>query len=150
MRLIIQRVKEASVTIEGKVHSAISAGLFILVGIENGDTEEEAKWLASKAANMRIFSDDEGVMNRSVIDVDGELLAVSQFTLTASTKKGNRPSYIRAAGHDLAIPMYQRFCELLSEAAGRPVGQGVFGADMQCALINDGPVTIMIDSRIKE
>lgn len=150
MRLVIQRVREASVTIDGEKFSAIGAGLFILVGVENGDTEDDAKWLAAKAAGMRIFNDDEGVMNRSVVDVDGELLAVSQFTLTASTKKGNRPSYIRAAGHEVAVPMYEKFCQFLSEAAGRPVQRGVFGADMQCALINDGPVTIIIDSRIKE
>lgn len=150
MRLVIQRVSEASVTIEGNLHSSIGTGLFILVGVENGDTEEDARWLASKAAGLRIFNDEEGVMNRSVVDIDGQLLAVSQFTLTASTKKGNRPSYIRAAGHGLAVPMYERFCELLSEAAGRPVLQGVFGADMKCALVNDGPVTIIIDSRIKE
>ena len=137
-------------TIDGEIHSSIGKGLFILVGVENGDTEEEAKWLASKAAGLRIFDDENGVMNRSVVDIDGQLLAVSQFTLTASTKKGNRPSYIRAAGHELAVPMYERFCELLSEAAGRPVLQGVFGADMKCALVNDGPVTIIIDSRIKE
>lgn len=150
MRLVIQRVREASVTIDGKVISGIGQGLFILVGVENGDTEEDARWLAAKAAGMRIFNDDEGVMNRSVVDVDGELLAVSQFTLTASTRKGNRPSYIRAAGHELAVPMYEKFCQLFCEAAGRPVQKGVFGADMQCALINDGPVTIVIDSRIKE
>lgn len=150
MRLVIQRVREASVTIDGNTVSAIGAGLFILVGVENGDTEDEARWLASKAAGMRIFDDEDGVMNKSVVDVDGELLAVSQFTLTASTRKGNRPSYIRAAGHDLAMPMYERFCSLLSEAAGRPVQKGVFGADMKCALVNDGPVTIIIDSKIKE
>lgn len=150
MRLVVQRVSGASVTIDGRKVSAIGEGLFILVGVENGDTEEDAKWLAGKAAGMRIFNDVEGVMNRSVVDVDGELLAVSQFTLTASTKKGNRPSYIRAAGHELAIPMYEMFCRCLSEAAGRPVQKGVFGADMQCALVNDGPVTIIIDSRIKE
>ena len=150
MRLVIQRVREASVTIEGKLHSSIGKGLFILVGVENGDTEEDAGWLAAKAAGLRIFDDENGVMNRSVVDIDGQLLAVSQFTLTASTRKGNRPSYIRAAGHELAVPMYERFCTLLSEAAGRPVLQGVFGADMKCALVNDGPVTIIIDSRIKE
>lgn len=150
MRLVIQRAREASVTIDGEIHSSIGKGLFILVGVENGDTEEDAKWLASKAAGLRIFDDENGVMNRSVVDIDGQLLAVSQFTLTASTKKGNRPSYIRAAGHELAVPMYERFCELLSEAAGRPVLQGVFGADMKCAIVNDGPVTIIIDSRIKE
>lgn len=150
MRLVIQRVKEASVTIDGKVVSAIGQGLFILVGVENGDTEADMEWLATKAAGLRIFNDGEGVMNRSVVDVDGQLLAVSQFTLTASTKKGNRPSYIRAAGHELAVPLYDKFCLRLSETAGRPVQKGVFGADMQCALVNDGPVTIIIDSRIKE
>lgn len=150
MRLVIQRVKEASVTIEGKRVSEIGQGLFILVGVEKGDTEEDAKWLASKAAGLRIFDDNEGVMNRSVVDAGGELLAVSQFTLTASTKKGNRPSYFRAAGHDLAIPLYENFCKYLSQSALLPVLQGVFGADMKCALINDGPVTIIIDSKLKE
>ena len=150
MRLVIQRVKEASVTIEGKRVSEIGQGLFILVGVEKGDTEEDAKWLASKAAGLRIFDDNEGVMNRSVVDAGGELLAVSQFTLTASTKKGNRPSYFRAAGHELAIPLYGNFCKYLSQSALRPVLQGVFGADMKCALINDGPVTIIIDSKLKE
>lgn len=150
MRLVIQRVKEASVTIDGKVVSAIGQGLFILVGVENGDTEADMEWLAAKSAGLRIFNDEGGVMNRSVVDVDGQLLAVSQFTLTASTKKGNRPSYIRAAGHELAVPLYDKFCIRLSEIAGRPMQKGVFGADMQCALVNDGPVTIIIDSRIKE
>lgn len=150
MRLVIQRVSRAAVTIDGNVFSSIGAGLFILVGVEVGDTEDDAKWLAAKAAGMRIFNDDDGVMNRSVVDVGGELMAVSQFTLTASTRKGNRPSYIRAAGHDLAVPLYDRFCELLAEFAGREVKKGVFGADMECSLINDGPVTIIIDSRIKE
>ena len=150
MRLVIQRVKEASVTIDGKVVSSIGLGLFILVGVENGDTEADMEWLAAKAAGLRIFNDEEGVMNRSVMDVDGQLLAVSQFTLTASTKKGNRPSYIRAAGHELAVPLYDKFCVRLSEIAGRPVQKGVFGADMQCALVNDGPVTIIIDSRVRE
>lgn len=150
MRLVIQRVKEASVTIDGKVISAIGQGLFILVGVENGDTDADVEWLASKAAGLRIFNDEEGVMNRSVVDVDGQLLAVSQFTLTASTKKGNRPSYIRAAGHGLAVPLYDKFCARLAEVAGRVVQKGVFGVDMQCALVNDGPVTIIIDSRIKE
>ena len=150
MRLVIQRVKEASVTIDGEVVSAIGQGLFILVGVENGDTEADMEWLAAKAAGLRVFNDDEGVMNRSVVDINGQLLAVSQFTLTASTKKGNRPSYIRAAGHNLAVPLYDRFCVRLSEIARRPVRKGVFGADMQCALVNDGPVTIIIDSRIKE
>ena len=150
MRLVIQRVKEASVIVDGKAVSAIGQGLFILVGVENGDTEIDMEWLAAKSAGLRIFNDEGGVMNRSVVDVDGQLLAVSQFTLTASTKKGNRPSYIRAAGHELAVPLYDKFCIRLSEIAGRPVQKGVFGADMQCALVNDGPVTIIIDSRIKE
>lgn len=150
MRLVIQRVSQASVTIDGDIVSSIGNGLFILVGVEEGDTETDVEWLAAKTAGMRIFNDAEGVMNRSVIDVDGELLAVSQFTLTASTKKGNRPSYIRAAEHGLAIPLYEKYCQRLSEAAGRPVQKGVFGADMKCSLVNDGPVTIIIDSRIRE
>lgn len=150
MRLVIQRVLSASVTIGGNLHSEIGPGLFVLVGVENGDTEEDARWLASKAAGMRIFNDGEGVMNLNVTSVDGEILAVSQFTLTASTRKGNRPSYIRAAGHDLAIPLYELFCSELSAATERPLLKGVFGADMQCSLVNDGPVTIIIDSRIRE
>ena len=150
MRLVIQRVSEASVTVEGECISSIGRGLLVLVGVENGDTEQDAAWLASKTAALRIFDDEEGVMNRSVVDVDGGLLAVSQFTLTASTRKGNRPSYIRAAGHGLAVPLYERFCQLLSEAAGRPVQRGIFGADMKVRLLNDGPVTIIIDSRLKE
>ena len=150
MRLVIQRVSEASVTVDGTLVSAIGRGLMILVGVENGDTEADAQWLASKTAGMRIFNDENGVMNRSVVDVDGELLAISQFTLTASTKKGNRPSYIRAAGHELAVPLYEKYCTMLSEAAERPVLKGVFGADMKVSLLNDGPVTIIIDSRIKE
>lgn len=150
MRLVIQRAKEASVTIDNRTVSSIGPGLFILVGVENGDTEEDMKWLASKAAGMRIFNDENGVMNKSVIDTGGEVLAVSQFTLTASTKKGNRPSYIRAAGHDLAVPLYDGFCDTLAGLIGKPVGRGVFGADMQCALVNDGPVTIVIDSKLKE
>ena len=150
MRLVIQRVSEASVTVEGECISSIGRGLLVLVGVENGDTEQDAAWLAAKAAALRIFDDEQGVMNRSVVDVDGGLLAVSQFTLTASTRKGNRPSYIRAAGHGLAVPLYERFCQLLSEAAGRPVQRGIFGADMKVRLLNDGPVTIIIDSRLKE
>ena len=122
----------------------------ILVGVAEGDTEQDMEWLASKAANMRIFDDENGVMNRSVIDVDGEVLAVSQFTLNASTKKGNRPSYIHAAGHDVAVPLYEKFCERMQELIGREVKRGVFGADMQVSLINDGPVTIIVDSKLKE
>lgn len=136
--------------IDGSVHASIGKGLFILVGVENGDTVSDMEWLAAKAAALRIFNDEQGVMNRSVLDIGGEVLAVSQFTLTASTRKGNRPSYIRAAGHDLAVPLYEAFCERLSLLLGRPVQTGEFGADMQCSLTNDGPVTIIIDSRIRE
>lgn len=150
MRLVIQRVTEATVRIDGSVHASIGTGLFILVGVENGDTVSDMEWLAAKAAALRIFNDEQGVMNRSVLDIGGEVLAVSQFTLTASTRKGNRPSYIRAAGHDLAVPLYESFCERLSLLLGRPVQTGEFGADMQCSLTNDGPVTIIIDSRIRE
>ena len=150
MRLVIQRVLEASVTIDGRLHSSIGRGFMVLVGVECGDTEDDMRWLAAKTAGLRIFDDKEGVMNCSIVDAGGDVLAVSQFTLTASTKKGNRPSYIRAAGHDLAIPLYERYCEEVSKLIGRPVRQGVFGADMKVALINDGPVTIIIDSRIKE
>lgn len=150
MRLVIQRVSEASVTIGGTLHSAIGRGLMILVGVAHGDTEADVEWLASKTAAMRIFPDEAGVMNRSLVDVGGEALAISQFTLTASTKKGNRPSYIHAAGHDVAIPLYDRYCTRLSELLGKVVKKGIFGADMQVALINDGPVTIIIDSRLRE
>ena len=150
MRLVIQRVSEASVTIGGKLHSEIKRGLMILVGVAEGDTPADVEWLAAKTAAMRIFPDENGVMNRSLIDIDGEALAVSQFTLTASTKKGNRPSYIHAAGHDLAIPPYEKYCETLSSLLNKDVKRGVFGADMQVALINDGPVTIIIDSRLRE
>jgi D-tyrosyl-tRNA(Tyr) deacylase len=143
-------VKEASVTINGSLHSQIGAGLMVLVGVENGDTEADCDWLVAKTAALRIFADENEVMNRSVQDVDGEVLAVSQFTLTASTKKGNRPSYIRAAHHELAVPMYERYCEKLAQTLGKDVKRGVFGADMQVALINDGPVTIIIDSKLKE
>lgn len=150
MRIVIQRVTEASVTVGGECIASIGRGLLVLVGVENGDTEQDAAWLAAKTAALRIFDDEDGVMNRSVVDVGGELLAVSQFTLTASTRKGNRPSYIRAAGHGLAVPLYERYCALLADAAGRPVLQGRFGAMMEVRLLNDGPVTIMIDSRLKE
>lgn len=150
MRLVIQRVKEASVSINGEKVSEIGAGLMVLVGVENGDKEADCDWLVAKTAALRIFADENDVMNRSVIDVNGEVLAVSQFTLTASTKKGNRPSYIRAAHHELAVPMYERYCEKLSETLGKEVKRGVFGADMQVSLINDGPVTIIIDTNLKE
>lgn len=150
MRLVIQRVREASVTIGGETVSSIGKGLLVLFGVEQGDTEEDMRWLVGKTVGLRIFDDSQGVMNLSVKDVGGEILAVSQFTLTASTRKGNRPSYIRAAGHEIAVPLYDRYCDEVAAAVGRPVGRGVFGADMQVALINDGPVTIIIDSRIKE
>lgn len=150
MRLVIQRVSRASVSISGEIHSAIGPGLMVLVGIADGDTEEDVRWLAAKTAAMRIFPDDNGVMNRSVLDTGGDILAVSQFTLNASTRKGNRPSYIRAAGHDLAIPLYELYCKLTSEAIGKNVATGIFGADMQVELINDGPVTIIIDSVLRE
>ena len=124
--------------------------LFRSVGVETGDTEEDVKWLVGKTAGLRIFDDENGVMNKSIQDIDGEALAVSQFTLTASTRRGNRPSYIRAAGHELAVPLYEKYCDSLAETLGKPVGRGVFGADMKVALVNDGPVTIIIDSKLKE
>ncbi len=147
MRVVLQRVTEASVTIDGNVWSKISAGLFLLIGIEHQDTEEDAKWLVGKIANLRIFDDADGVMNCSVKDIGGEVLAVSQFTLQASTKKGNRPSYINAARPEVANPLYEKFKALLSLELGKEVQSGKFGADMQCALINNGPVTIWIDSK---
>lgn len=137
-------------SIGGEAVSAIGAGLLVLVGVENGDTEDDVRWLAGKTVGLRIFDDRNGVMNRSVMDVGGDVLAVSQFTLTASTKKGNRPSYIRAAGHETAVPLYEKYCETVSEALGKEVGRGVFGADMLVSLENDGPVTIIIDSRLRE
>ena len=147
MRVVIQRVSSASVTIDGVVRSSIGQGLLVLLGIGPEDGPEDVGWLVRKTAGLRIFDDDEGVMNRSVVEVGGEALVVSQFTLMASTKKGNRPSYIGAAGHELAVPLYEAFCQVLAEAVGRPVGTGEFGADMKVALVNDGPVTICIDSR---
>lgn len=150
MRIVVQRVTEASVTVDSETTGSIGAGLLVLVGVEHGDSEADADWLASKTAGLRIFNDDAGVMNRSVSDVGGRVLAVSQFTLTASTRKGNRPSYIRAAGHDLAVPLYERYCEKVAELTGTPVERGRFGADMKVSLVNDGPVTIIIDSRLKE
>ena len=150
MRIVIQRVSLASVTIAGELHSSIGRGLMVLVGVEEGDSPADALWLADKTAALRIFPDEAGVMNRSVIDCGGEVLAVSQFTLTASTRKGNRPSYIRAAGHETATALYEAYAERVAERLGRPVKMGVFGADMQVELINDGPVTIIIDSKLKE
>ena len=147
MRVVIQRVSSASVTIDGEVRSAIGKGLLVLLGIGPEDGQEDMDWLVRKVAGLRIFDDEAGVMNRSVVEIGGEALVVSQFTLMASTKKGNRPSYIGAAGHELAIPMYESFCQALSEALGRTVCTGEFGADMKVSLVNDGPVTICIDSR---
>ena len=150
MRLLIQRVREASVTIEGEVRSQIGQGLLVLVGIEEADGDEDIEWLAGKLLRLRIFDDEQGVMNLDVQQVDGELLIVSQFTLFASTRKGNRPSYIRSAGEAISRPLYERFVRRVEELAGRSVGMGEFGADMQVALVNDGPVTIWIDSRNRE
>jgi D-tyrosyl-tRNA(Tyr) deacylase len=150
MRLVIQRVTHASVTIEGVLKSKIGKGLLILVGIEDADTDVDISWLAQKVVNLRIFDDENGVMNRSVMDVEGEILIVSQFTLHAMTAKGNRPSYIRASKPDFAIPMYEKFCAKVSELLGKEVGTGEFGADMKVELLNDGPVTILIDSQRKE
>lgn len=150
MRIVIQRAAKASVTVEPDYFRHIGKGLMILVGVEKGDTVEDAAYLARKAATLRIFDDEAGVMNRSVVDVDGEILAISQFTLLASTRKGNRPSYIRSAGGDEARELYASFCSELELAANRTVKRGVFGAHMMVELVNDGPVTIIIDSRLKE
>ena len=150
MRTVIQRVRHASVTIEGRVKSEIGQGLLILVGVEDSDTLEDVNWLAQKIAALRIFDDAEGVMNLSLSDIGGEALVVNQFTLWASYKKGNRPSYIRASRPEKAIPMYEAFCARLSEVLGRPVGTGEFGADMKVELLNDGPVTICMDTHNKE
>ena len=150
MRIVIQRVKRASVAIDGKVHSAIGPGMMVLVGVATGDTRDDAQWLATKTAALRIFDDEQGVMNLSIGATGGDVLAVSQFTLNASTRKGNRPSYIHAAGHEVAVPLYDAYCRLLEQALGREVKRGVFGANMAVELVNDGPVTIIIDSRLRE
>lgn len=150
MRLVIQRVRESSVEVDGKLISEIKKGFLVLVGVENEDSEHDIEWLAAKTANMRIFNDQEGVMNLSIKDIGGEILAISQFTLTASTNKGNRPSYIRAAKPEIAEPLYYKYCELVSKMIGNEVKKGIFGADMKVSLINDGPVTIIIDSKLKE
>ena len=147
MKVVIQRVSEASVTINSNIVSAIKKGLLILVGIENEDTLEDIKWLVNKTLNLRIFNDGNGVMNTSILDVDGDIIIVSQFTLQASTKKGNRPSYIKAAKPDIAIPLYEQFVNEFESQFGKKVGTGEFGADMKVALVNDGPVTILIDSK---
>ncbi len=150
MRTVIQRVSRASVTIDGKVKSAIGSGFVVLLGVCHDDTEEDAEWLVRKIAALRVFDDADGVMNLPITETGGEVMVVSQFTLMASYKKGNRPSWIRAAGHDIAIPLYQRFCALMAEATGRPVATGEFGADMKVELVNDGPVTICMDTKNKE
>ena len=150
MRVVIQRVSHASVTINGVCKSAIKEGFMVLVGIEEADTKEDADWLCKKIIGLRIFDDENGVMNKSILDVGGEILVISQFTLMASTKKGNRPSYIRAACHETAIPLYEYFCNELSIGLGKEVGTGEFGADMKVELLNNGPVTICIDTKNKE
>ena len=150
MRTVIQRVSEASVTIEGKKVSNIGPGLLVLLGIEDGDGQEDIDWLCKKISQLRIFSDGAGKMNHSVRDIGGEMIVVSQFTLHASTKKGNRPGYTRAARPEVAIPLYEAFVEKLREVSGLPVGTGEFGADMKVRLLNDGPVTILMDTKNKE
>ncbi len=150
MRAVIQRVSQASVTIEGTVKGAIAKGLLILVAVEAADTDEDIEWLSGKIARLRIFDDEAGVMNRSLQDVQGQVLVVSQFTLYASTRKGNRPSYSHSAGPEIAVPLYERFVARLSQGLGKPVQTGEFGARMQVSLTNDGPVTIIIDSKLRE
>ncbi len=150
MRIVIQRVAKASVTIDNQIKSQIGKGMLILLGIEDADAQEDIEWLSGKIINLRIFDDEQGVMNLPIKDADGEIIVVSQFTLHASTKKGNRPSYIKAAKPDISIPLYEEFCNALASKLGKPVQTGEFGADMQVELINDGPVTICIDSKNKE
>jgi D-tyrosyl-tRNA(Tyr) deacylase len=150
MRAVIQRVAQASVTIQGEVKASIRTGLLVLLGVEEADMVEDVEWLSGKIARLRIFNDEQGVMNRSVQEVGGEVLVISQFTLFASTKKGNRPSWIRAARPEVAIPIYEAFLRRLGDDLGQPVRSGEFGADMKVALLNDGPVTLVIDSKAKE
>lgn len=150
MRIVIQRVAHASVTINQQVKSSIGKGLLVLLGIGIDDGEEDIQWLVKKLVSLRIFDDDAGIMNLSVTDIKGEILVISQFTLMASCKKGNRPSWIHAAPHDISIPIYNRFCEALSSALGKDIGTGEFGADMKVNLLNDGPVTICMDSKYRE
>lgn len=150
MRTVIQRVQHASVTIDGNIKSSIGNGLLLLLGVEEADTSEDVDWLVKKMAALRIFDDENGVMNRSLVDVEGEALVVSQFTLYASYKKGNRPSWFRAARHEISVPLYEEFCRKLSDAIGKQVGTGEFGADMKVELLNDGPVTICMDTKNKE
>lgn len=150
MRAVIQRVSEASVTINGMVKAKIGKGYLVLLGCENADTGEDIEWLSKKVVNLRIWDDENGVMNRSLLDIKGEILVVSQFTLWASYKKGNRPSYLRAGSHELTIPLYEQFCRQLSADSGKDVKTGEFGADMKVTLVNDGPVTICIDTKNRE
>ena len=150
MRVVIQRVSRASVTIEGTTKSSIQNGFLILLGICDEDTMEDVNWLVHKIAGLRVFDDENHVMNRSILDIDGEILVISQFTLYASYKKGNRPSWFRAGSHEHSIPLYETFCNSLSESIGKPVGTGEFGADMKVELLNDGPVTICMDTKNKE
>ncbi|OYP48236.1 D-tyrosyl-tRNA(Tyr) deacylase [Prevotella sp. P3-120] len=150
MRVVIQRVQHASVTIKGTLHSKIGKGYLILLGVCEEDTSEDVEWLVKKIVGLRVFEDENGVMNRSIMEEDGEALVVSQFTLYASYKKGNRPSWFRAASHEISIPLYEEFCSKLSEAMNKPVGTGEFGADMKVELLNDGPVTICMDTKNKE
>lgn len=150
MRVVIQRVQHASVTIEGTLHSKIGKGYLILLGVCEEDTSEDVGWLVKKIVGLRVFEDENRVMNRSIMEEDGEALVVSQFTLYASYKKGNRPSWFRAASHEISIPLYEEFCSKLSEAMNKPVGTGEFGADMKVELLNDGPVTICMDTKNKE
>lgn len=150
MRVVIQRTAHASVSINGICKSKIAHGMLILVGIENDDSQEDIDWLCKKIVNLRIFDDESGVMNRSILETGGDILVISQFTLHASTKKGNRPSYIRAAKPDVSIPLYNKFCQALRTSLGKEIGTGEFGADMKVELLNDGPVTILIDTKHKE
>ena len=150
MRIVIQRVSKASVTIADKVKSAIGKGYLILLGIEETDSSADVDWLVRKVIGLRVFDDEQGVMNRSIMDVEGKILVISQFTLFASYKKGNRPSWLRAARHEISVPLYEEFCQKLSQELGKPVGTGEFGAYMQVELLNDGPVTICMDTKNKE
>lgn len=150
MRIVIQRVQHASVSIGGEFHSRIGAGFLILLGVCEDDTSEDVEWLVRKVLALRVFDDKQGVMNRSIMDVGGEALVVSQFTLFASYKKGNRPSWLRAARHEISVPLYEEFCRKMSDGMGKKVGTGVFGADMKVELVNDGPVTICMDTKNKE
>ena len=150
MRVLLQRVDDASVSIDGQIHSQIGTGILVLVGVGNDDDENDIEWMVKKICQLRIFDDENGVMNKSVKDINGEILVVSQFTLWASYKKGNRPSYLRAGSHDITIPLYNRFCDALSNEMGKDIGTGVFGAEMSVKLTNNGPVTIFMDSKNKE